>query len=283
DSTQGFFAGINYLYEYGDRIDGNMPQVNLFYYFQISKFTAILGSFPRRGLLNYPLAILTDTLDNYRPNIEGGFFEIRGKWGFQNIWVDWTGRQRANIRESFFAGFSGRLNILKKDKLFLDHYFSMFHNAGNAMSIKTVDDNGGYSVLLGTDLTEFTPPLSLFNFRVGILGSYDRQRSLTDKISLQSGGFAQLNIHYKWIGLESSYYLGQKLITFYGDKLYGSGNYARINIVGMPFATLSNKYVDARIVWGVQFVDGKFQNNQMLTLVVHVGELYKTYRNPFLK
>lgn len=282
DSTMGLMAGINYLYEYGDRIDGNIPQVNLFYYFQIPKFTAVLGSFPRRGLLNYPLAILTDSLDNYRPNIDGGYFEVRGKWGFQNLWVDWTGRQRSNVRESFLAGFSGRVNMLKESLFYLDHYFAMYHNANTSLLDNPVEDNGGYSIMLGTDLTKFTP-LSLFSFRAGILGSYDRRRELTDKISFQNGGFAQLNIHYKWVGIEASYYLGDKLITYYGDKMYGSGNYARINVVGMPFATFPNKYVDARVVWGVQFVNGRFQNDQMLTLVVHVGELYKTYHNPFIR
>jgi hypothetical protein len=90
DSTQGIMAGANYLLEYGDKIDGNTPTVNLFYHYQKNGLTGFLGSFPRRGLFSYPLALLSDTLDNYRPNIQGAYLETSGKWGYDNFWCDWT-------------------------------------------------------------------------------------------------------------------------------------------------------------------------------------------------
>jgi hypothetical protein len=274
DTTQGFMAGVNYLYEYGDKIDGNTPTVDLFYYYQKPGTTLLFGSFPRRGLLEYPLALLSDTLDNYRPNIQGAFMEKRGAWGYENAWCDWTGRQRETVKESFMAGFSGKLNL--SSVLSLYHYFYMYHKALYAghQDNDYIRDNGAYAILTGADLTKLTN-LDLLVFKLGGMGCYNRQRP-SPNIDFYFGLFSQAHIYYKRFGLDALYYRGEKLNIAYGDGLYGSGNYGRFDLVYLPLKT---KYVDSRVALCFHNVNGKWQNSQMLSLVFKVGEIVKTYHD----
>jgi len=272
DSTQGFMAGINYLYEYGDRINGNTPTVNLFYHYQTTDWTFIFGSFPRRGLLNYPLALLSDTLDNYRPNIQGGYVEKRGNWGYENAWCDWLSRQQVDVRETFMAGLSGQVNFTPN--LFLDHYFYMYHDAltANHPSDQYIRDNGAYGVLAGADFTQ-PSKFDLLTIRVGSLGCYNRFRPDPD-LNFYFGFFSQLHAYYNRFGIDASYYRGDKLNVAYGDMMYMSGNYGRIDFAYIPLKT---KYITSRIALCMHDVAGKWQSSQTMTLIFKVGEYYKTY------
>lgn len=278
DSTQGFMAGINYLYEYGDKIDGNTPTVNLFYHYQKDGLTGLLGSFPRRGLLDYPLALLSDTLDNYRPNIQGAYLETRGTWGYENFWCDWTGRQRSNVRESFLAGFSGRINL--SPTLFFDHYFYMYHKALYAGHLEDdhIRDNGAFALLLGADFTRKTN-LKELSFKAGVLGCYDRDRP-DPKLHFWAGGFVQAHIYAKKIGVDASYYRGGKLKVANGDGLYQSGNYGRVDFA---YILVENKYVSSRAAICFHMVDGALLNSQQLSLILKLGAFCKTNHNKLSK
>ncbi|MGC9151875.1 MAG: hypothetical protein ACP5F6_08980 [Microbacter sp.] len=273
DTTQGFMAGVNYLYEYGDRINGNTPTVDLFYYYQNPKFSFIVGSFPRRGLLHYPLALLTDTLDNYRPNIQGAYLETRGDWGYENFWIDWTSRIRSNVRETFLAGLSGEL---KYRLFFFDHYFYMYHRAlyGSYVPGDAIRDNGAYGMLAGVNLAPLTNWNTL-SFRLGSLGSYNRQRPATD-IDFHFGFFTQLHAYYRKFGIDASYYKGQSINAAYGDHMYLSGNYARIDFGYLP---INNRFITTRVAVCLHDVDKKWQNSETFTLIFHVGERFKSYHN----
>jgi len=272
DSMQGFMAGANYLYEYGDRINGNTPTVNLFYYYQKPELTVIFGSFPRRGLLNYPVALLSDTLDNYRPNIQGAYIEKRGKWGCENVWCDWIGRQRADVKESFLAGLSGKLNITSA--ISLDHYFYMFHKALYSGNLPNdfIRDNGAFSILASVDLTKPTH-LDLLSVHIGTIGCYDRQRP-DPTLHFYMGLFTQVHAYYKNFGIDASYYKGGRLRIANGDGLYRSGNYGRIDLAYIP---IENKYVTSRVALCFHDVEGQWQNSQMLSLIFKLGAYYKGY------
>ena len=64
-------AGLNYMYEFGSAVDAIKPLPVLYYQLDWKPFNFYIGAFPRRNLLDYPLALLTDTLNYYRPDIEG--------------------------------------------------------------------------------------------------------------------------------------------------------------------------------------------------------------------
>lgn len=277
DTTQGFMGGINYLYEYGDRINGNTPTVDMFYYYQQPKFTFLIGSFPRRGLLHYPLALLSDTLDNYRPNIQGAYLETRGDWGYENFWIDWTSRQRPNVRETFLAGLSGELRY---NLLFLDHYFYMYHDAlyGSYVPGDAIRDNGAYGLLVGINLAPLTH-LNTLSLRIGSLGSYNRQRPVlgpAEGIDFHFGFFSQVHAYYHKFGIDASYYKGQSINAIYGDHMYLSGNYGRIDFAYLP---INNRFITSRVAVCLHDVDKKWQNSEMLTLIFHVGQSFKSYHN----
>jgi hypothetical protein len=273
DTTQGFMGGVNYLYEYGDQINGNTPTVDLFYYYQKPTFTFLVGSFPRRGLLNYPLALLSDTLNNYRPNIQGAYLETRGILGFENFWIDWTSRQRADVRETFLAGLSGEW---KHRLLFVDNYFYMYHRAlyGSYVPGDAIRDNGAYGLLAGVDLTPLTN-WYLLSFRMGSLGSYNRQRPLKN-IDFHFGFFSELHAYYRKFGIDASYYCGQSLNVAYGDAMYLSGNYGRIDFAYLP---INNRFITTRVAVCLHDVDKKWQNSETLSLIFHVGQSFKSYHS----
>jgi hypothetical protein len=274
DSTQGIMAGVNYLFEYGDKIDGNTPTVNLFYHYQKDGLTGLLGSFPRRGLLNYPLALLCDSLDNYRPNIQGAYLETRGEWGYENIWADWTGRQRADVKESFLAGFSGRINL--SPVFFFDHYFYMYHRALYAGHLEDdhIRDNGAFALLFGADFTRQTK-LKELSFKLGALGCYDRDRP-DPTLHFLAGAFAQAHVYARRFGVDATYYRGGKLRIANGDGLYRSGDYGRIDLAFIP---VENKYVSSRAALCFHVTNGSLVNSQQLSLIVKLGAFCKTYHN----
>lgn len=270
DSAQGFMGGINYLFEYGDQINGNKPTVNLFYHYNKDGVAGLLGSFPRRGLLNYPLALLSDTLDNYRPNIQGAYLAFYGNWGYENIWCDWTGRQRSDVRESFLAGFSGKLNLSKR--ISFDHYFYMFHRALYAGNLEDdhIRDNGAFALLFSADLTNGTS-LRELSGSIGTLGSYDRDRP-DPKLHFAAGIFVQIHVYGRKFGFDASYYKGNRLTVANGDGLYHSGDYGRIDFSYIP---IENKYVKSKASLCFHVVEGTLLNSQQLSLILKIGAFCK--------
>ena len=56
------------MYEFGGELLGVTPQIDLYYSYNTEKLQMYFGSFPRRDLMNYPLFLLTDSLDYYGRN-----------------------------------------------------------------------------------------------------------------------------------------------------------------------------------------------------------------------
>jgi len=265
DSVHEIYAGLNYMFEYGHKPFANPipdtglanaswnPIVDLYYKYQVKNFRMFFGSFPRHKLLNYPLALLTDTFQYYRPNIQGGLGELSGDWGYQNVWCDWVSRQTYTAREQFMAGASGHI---KYGNFYIEDYFYMFHNAGNMISDSTshVQDNGGGACYVGYNFDNMTP-LETLRFDIGMIGCYDRFRPTP--YTLHSGFQCRLSAFYKYIGVDATYYNGDKLSLVNGDKFYSNtGNYARIDAYLRP---IKSKHTDSKIGWSFHIHDGKKQ------------------------
>jgi len=105
DSYHSVNLGINYMYEFGGELFGVEPQLDLYYNFKSEHFNFLVGSFPRKDLMDYPLMLLTDSLDYYRPNMEGASVSFAWEWGDAHAWIDWTGRITTETREEYLAGF----------------------------------------------------------------------------------------------------------------------------------------------------------------------------------
>jgi hypothetical protein len=251
--------GVNYLYEFGHETDAHSPNVTMYYQFNNDRINFQIGSFPRVGLLDYPLALLSDTLLYYRPNLEGAYFGYRGAWGFQQVFIDWTSRQTDDNHERFIFGFSG---ALRKGILFLNHHLMMGHFA--AKGIPDPDhhlrDNGGFQIDLGADLSGIVL-LDTLRFSAGTLVSLDRTRGVDKGWQTPAGLVGQFKTFYKWFGIDGLYYRGQGHTFLYGDPFYRLEQYGRLDFFYMPF---QHEKVSLKINFVLHFAAGQVDYSQQI-------------------
>src|SRR6201996_6250769 len=95
DSLNSFVVGANAIHEFGAIPYFLKVDPVAYYKFNNKNWRFSIGEFPREGLLdNYPRALLNDTLQYYRPNIEGLFlrYTSNNKLFWENMWIDWVSR-----------------------------------------------------------------------------------------------------------------------------------------------------------------------------------------------
>jgi hypothetical protein len=220
--------GLNQLLEFGSDIDAQKPKLTLYYQFKGTQDEFLFGAFPRRDKIDFPLAMLTDTLLYYRPNIEGMFGELHWEWGRQNGFIDWISRQTDYNSEIFTAGTSGEIFV---KNLFLQNYILMTHDA--VPIIKTpethIEDYLGFALEAGIRTHEN----SVFEgyIKAGILGSSFRQRSVTDGYINAASFFAEAKGKYKNFGIKSVLSSGGSHKFAYGDLFYRAKNYLRTDVI----------------------------------------------------
>jgi hypothetical protein len=264
--THRLRAGINYLYEFGSEIDGHKPDLTLYYEYHDHGVRLYAGAFPRRELLRFPMALLSDTLHYYRPNMEGLYAGYEWDWGRQNVFLDWTSRQTLTRHERFMAGTSGKLYF--RD-LFLSNYFVMSHFAGTAAydPDHSLRDNMGYSVDLGVDISGKTF-LDSICFRAGILGSLDRTRVHGDGWHTPLGFLGQASMVFKFAGLSAIVYAGEGQVLLYGDPFYRLPGYTRLDLFVLPFRSGP---VHLKIDIGLHFAEGQVDYSQQFCLTFDLG------------
>ena len=222
-------GGLSHLLEFGSDIDAQKPKLTLYYQFSDEKKEFAFGAFPRRDKINFPLAMLSDTLLYYRPNIEGFFGEVRWEWGHQNGFVDWVGRQTEVRREQFMAGLSGEIF---HNWLFLQNYLVMFHNAHTSKNEPPmhIKDYSGFAIQAGMRTNEDAALQG--DFKIGSLTSMYRERSVTDGYINSTTLFAELKGRFKNFGIKSVISSGGKHNFAYGDTYYrNASDYWRTDII----------------------------------------------------
>ncbi len=221
-------GGLSYLYEFGSKIDYNPILPTIYYQFYREKREFLFGAFPRRGKIDFPLAMLTDTLLYYRPNIEGFFIRQNWDWGHEIGFVDWVSRQTETKRENFMAGFSGEIFF---KNFFLQNYILLFHDAGPAIDLPGdhIKDYFGIALQLGIR-SNANSKLKGY-FKAGILNSEYRERSVTDGFIVGNSLFAEANGRIKNYGLKSVLNSGADHHFAYGDRFYRAKNYWRTDLI----------------------------------------------------
>lgn len=260
DSVSGVYGGVNYMLEYGGEMDSITPTLNLYYVIDREDFGFYAGSFPRNKVVQSPLFMISDTIRYYTPNMGGMAFEFRRKWGKQNIFVDWTGRQSATKRESFLAGFSG----LYKHKIFyLENYGYMYHYALRSTydPSEHIQDNGVATVYAGIDLSEKTA-CHILKCDIGAIGNYDRKRP--EDIVFNTGIMGRANIHYQRFGVDVTSYWGDKLDLPLGDPLYRNGNYTRIDLCAVP---IIKDHIESIFKYSLHVTGGVVSSSQQFFLI----------------
>jgi len=261
DSVHTLHTGVNYMYEYGGTLTGVPLTIDLYYNYSGEHIRMWFGSFPRKGLLEYPLVLLTDTLNYYRPNIQGGLVRLQGQDAYLQAWADWTSRQTEIVKETFLAGMEG---YIKRGLWFASEHIYMYHRAStvNNVTHEPIRDNGGGAVLTGLDLSGKIPFDKLI-LDAGLVGSYDRVRP--DPYGWAWGALTRLNAEYAFAGLKLTMYRGDPQILAYGDSFYSAGKYARIDL----YVKMFRKYgIDARAGISIHLTEGDLNNSQQVLISI---------------
>jgi len=277
DQLHRLRAGIHYIYEFGSEPDAIKLLPTIYYQLTYKPFNFFIGAFPRRELLDYPLALLTDTLNYYRPNIEGSYLRYNWDWGYQNIFIDWTSRQTDTEFERFMIGFSGRFNYRF---LYFSHHFLMGHFARSRIPPHDfhLRDNGGFDVNLGVDLSGITF-FDTLSFSAGALVSLDRIRHVYEGYETPAGLLAQLLMSYKGVGLEGTYYRGQGHEFLYGDSFYKATEYGRMDLFWQPF---NKTNVRGKVVFSIHFIEQTIDYSQQIIVSIDIGS-NRTIGNNLIK
>lgn len=255
-------AGFSELYEFGSSIDFHQPRLILYYVYDDAGNSFRFGSFPRRGTIDFPLAMLADTLLVYRPQIEGMAGQLHGAWGHQAAFVDWTGRQTETVREAFMAGTSGEV---KKGDWFLQNFILLDHLAHTSVRIpdQHIKDHLGYALLPGIRWGRENSIQG--EAKAGLFSSIYRERSVTNGFESSYAFHFDGEGHYKNLGLKTTLHTGDPLEFAHGDPFYRFDHYLRTDAI---WNFINHKNIRGRFNWSLHWVDFKtLDQSQQMTII----------------
>ncbi|MFW6253394.1 MAG: hypothetical protein ACOC41_00545 [Chitinivibrionales bacterium] len=265
DQAHHIRFGGTVMQEYGSEFGFDKATPYAYYYYDGMPSEFVFGIFPRKMLSTYPRALLTDTLYFYRPQVEGALFRLKGAFGEQSLWLDWTSRQTDTNRETFLFGFDGTL-VYKS--LFMRHTFLYYHFAGPAVRIPGdhVRDNGGGSLAAGVTMQK----LWLFDtlqVAMGGLGSYDRTRGVTDWQS-SAGATALLYMSAPRFSLRYEHYWGESHKLDWGDRFFKAKQYGRLDMGVIP---ILHRNITARFIYSLHIIESKLDHQQAFFVSADIG------------
>jgi hypothetical protein len=214
-------AGIDVLHELGSDKEISDSKAILYYEYAGKPFRFYAGAFPRQLALDkYPRMFFQDSINNYRPALNGIFWELNVKGNYANVWLDWVNRQTDERREAFFMGWSGRYN---QKPFYVQHFGYMFHFAKskNRERLESLHDNGLILTSLGLDLASWTP-FEKLEINAGLSAGFERNRG-AGVWNIPCGLLSELKVEYKGLELFNTYYKGGSQQVFrddYGNALY---------------------------------------------------------------
>lgn len=259
DSLNHFVLGTNALHEFG-----GVPyfvQVNpvAYYSYTGEHWLFNAGEFPRQDLLTqYPRALLNDTLQYFRPNVEGLLLRNKSKFGYETGWIDWISRQTATNRNQFMAGELGTFIPSPGHAFYVSHYFLFEHNAGSKSDTAAdIQDSGGGQVRLGLDFSHRTVFDSL-KFEAGGMFTARRTRSI-DQFQFSRGFVASVYMSIKRFSIFDEFYRGDPNFLTYADPFYIKPIYNRLDFI---YAAFIGKHFKGQFILGLHQSPGRLMDSQ---------------------
>lgn len=260
DSANHFRVGMNALHEFGGKDFFYEVKPVIYYSYDRQGWLFNIGMFPRQNLVSdYPIALLNDTLNYYKPNIEGMLARYQGKKGNISLWIDWISRQTETAREQFIFGTSGKYIPFENKGVFVSHYFMMLHDAAASVPDpeRPLQDNGAAQVTIGVDLSRNTAFDSL-TIEAGGLLSLERVRGISG-FSKPVGFVAAMHLTHKNFSVTDRLYIGEGHHIIYGDSFYTKKAYNRLDLSWAPF--LFNN-IEGRFIFSFHQSPGNWGDNQ---------------------
>lgn len=270
DSLNHFYAGVNAIHEFG-AIPFFLKVNPVFYYkFKSAKWEFYAGEFPREGLLsNYPRALLNDTLQYYRPNIEGLLARYHTAHFSETGWIDWVSRQTDIEREQFLFGFEGKYLPSLTGPFYIQHYFFLEHNAGASIPVANdhIGDSGAEQIRLGLDFSHKQTMFDSLSVEAGGMVSLQRQRGLTN-LGHPIGFIASAYASYGRFAAFDEFYAGQGSFIAYGDAFYEKKFYDRLDLMFTPFLF---KHIKGQFIFSLHRTPGYTSNQEAFRVTYDLG------------
>lgn len=283
DSIHSIFAGINVLHEFGSDKIIDYFNLTCYYKFENELFRFYMGAFPRKYVLdNYSRMFFQDSIKNYRPNINGIFWEIGNENKYFNVWLDWTSRQTHIRHEAFFMGGSFRYEF----RNFYAQFFGyMYHFAGvmDPVIDEPLVDDGLFQTSIGYKLEE-TKKNPLLDVRVGWALGMERQRS--NDIWYKPNGFiSETTLEYKGLEIFNTFYRGTGQMQFFegyrnklywGDPFYHLKKYNRTDFI---INFIKTDYISTRLTYSLHMGENKTYHEQALYVTFNPDNFSKKKGN----
>jgi hypothetical protein len=259
------------MYEFGSKGEWQSPDLILYFASEHKNLDFYLGSFPRLNLVKMPMALISDTIQYFHPNVEGIYLRYKTPVFVQNVWIDWTGRQSFQKRESFMLGLSG---FFHKGVITWQHHFLMSHLAHSLTPEPDIHlrDNGGYSAILGLDLSRLTP-FDTLTVSAGIMGSWDRIRSVYD-LRFPVGWIAEAEACYRGAGIHGLMYTGDNQYIVSGDGFYKSSFYSRID----GYYAVKRPVIEGRLQFSMHLIPGTVDLSMSLIVRVKIEGKFRRHQ-----
>lgn len=234
DTLNHFVVGVNPLHEFGGVPFYVQVSPVAYYSYTGKHWMYNMGEFPRNDLLQYPRALLNDSVMYYRPNVEGALLRNTNKHGYETGWIDWISRQTPTQRNEFMAGELLKFVPNPGHAFYITHFLLFMHDAGTKSDTAApIRDQGGYEVRAGLDYSHRTVFDSL-KFEAGYLFTEYRIRSMYSWRT--SDGFvASVYISRKRFSIFDEFYKGEPNYLTFGDPFYSKTIYNRMDIMYTAF------------------------------------------------
>jgi hypothetical protein len=279
DSIHRINAGLSMLHEFGS--PGVIDKVSPTAYYELHNGPVrfMMGAFPRSGAIdNYPRLFFQDSVNYYRPNVNGIFFEAGRENNYANIWLDWTGRQSVDVRETFFIGTGGRYSF---GPVYLRHFGFMYHFSGTSDPAydEALHDNALFLNSAGIDLSGRWG-LDKLDINAGWAVGIERARGEGTGWVTMNGLLTEVKAEFRFIGILNSFYTGDRLFAFYndhsnelywGDPAYRAGTYNRSDFYIDFF---KDRNIRFRLTYSLHALEGRVYHEQMLRIGIDLERFW---------
>lgn len=259
DSSNHFVVGINALHEFGGKPYFLKADPVAYYSYDSKHWLFNAGQFPRQDLLTqYPRALLNDTMQYYRPNVQGLLIRSRHKLGYETAWIDWISRQTPTDRNQFMAGELGTFIPYPGHLFYISHFFLFEHDAGSKSdTTAAIQDSGGAQIRLGLDFSHRTLFDSL-KFEIGGMGTAHRTRTLYN-FKISRGFVASVYMSYKCFSIFDEFYRGDPNYLTFADPFYSKPIYNRFDFI---YSAFMGKHLKGQFILGLHQSPGRLSDSQ---------------------
>ena len=278
DSIHSITGGYSFLYDYGERKLGR-SDVELYYQYKHDKLRVLFGCFPRTKMREkMPEYLICDSINYYRPEINGFDFLYTIDNGFVEAFCDWTQLRSYEEREQFMAGLMAHFRLNDWFQLGIDghlYHYALEYGNKNQFIHEAATSHPYIGVLFNDEKRDFH-----YDFRAGMLFQIDRDRQ-EGKWHSPFGFVADADVRLKRFVINETFYCGKSQQFFgnqgfgkyyWGDTFLQSNWYSRTDL-GYNITSHDNASLDTKLVFNV--TNRGLQWHQMLTLRCNIDFLLK--------